>query len=85
MFIYIYIYESRDSSVGIALDNGLDDRELGFNSRREQGISLLTASRTDLGPTQPPIQWVAVVLSMGVKRPAHEADHSPPYIAQGRE
>jgi len=26
-----------------------------------------------------------VVLSMGVKRPAHEADHSPPYIAQGRE
>jgi hypothetical protein len=30
------------------------------------------ATRPDLGPTQPPIQWVP-----GVKRPGREADHSP--------
>jgi hypothetical protein len=28
-----------------------------------------TESRPTLGPTQPPIQWVAGVLSLGVKRP----------------
>jgi hypothetical protein len=37
-----------------------------------------TASSTDLVPTQPPIQWVLKVLSLGVKRPRHKADHSPP-------
>jgi hypothetical protein len=32
---------------------------LGFDSRLELGIFLFTtASRTALGPTQPPIQWV---------------------------
>jgi hypothetical protein len=29
-------------------------------------------------PTQPPIQWVPEALSLGVKRPGHEAGHSPP-------
>jgi hypothetical protein len=37
-----------------------------------------TASRPTLGPTQPPIQWVAGALSTGVKRQGLEADHSPP-------
>jgi hypothetical protein len=32
----------------------------------------------DLGPTQPPIQWVPGALSLGVKWPGREADHSPP-------
>jgi hypothetical protein len=31
-----------------------------------------------LGPTQPPIQWVPGALSLGVKWPGREADHSPP-------
>jgi hypothetical protein len=34
-------------------------------------------SRTALGPTQPPIHWVPGALSLGVRWPAHEADHSP--------
>jgi hypothetical protein len=52
---------------------------LGFDSRRELGIFLFTtASRTALGPTQPPIQWVPRALSLGVKRPGREADHLPP-------
>jgi hypothetical protein len=43
------------------------------------GIFLFTtASRTALGLTQPPIQWVPGALSMGVKQPRREAHHSPP-------
>jgi hypothetical protein len=39
---------------------------LGFDSRRELGIFLFTtASRTALGHTQPPIQWVIRALSVG--------------------
>jgi hypothetical protein len=32
--------------------------------------------------TQPPIQWVPEALSQGIKRPEHEADHSPPTSAE---
>jgi hypothetical protein len=42
------------------------------------GIFLFTtASRTVLEPTQPPIQWVPGDLSVAVKRPELEIDHSP--------
>jgi hypothetical protein len=47
--------EIRDNSVGIALDYGLDDR--GSRVRFQAGagnFSLHHASRTALGPTQPP-------------------------------
>jgi hypothetical protein len=54
----------------------LDDR--GFESRQGLAIFLFTtASRPTLGPTQPSIQWVTGSLSLGVKRPGLEADHSP--------
>jgi len=43
------------------------------------------ASRTVLGPTQPPIQWVPGSLSLGVKRPGCEADHSPSSSAEVKE
>jgi hypothetical protein len=59
---------------------------VGFDSRRELGILLFTtASRTALGPTQPPIQWVPGALSLGVKRLGREADHSPPSSAEVKE
>jgi hypothetical protein len=58
---------------------------LGFDSWRGLGIFLTTASRTALGPTQPPIQWVPGALSLGVRRPWLEADHSPQSNAEVKE
>jgi hypothetical protein len=69
---------------GIALGYGLDDR--GFESLQGLGIFLFTtASRPALRPTQSPIQWVPGALSLGVKRPRREADHSPPSNAEVKE
>jgi hypothetical protein len=81
--LHLYMYMSRDSSVGIALSYWLDDRVLGFDSRWGLGIFLFTTlSRAALGSTQPPIQWVPGALSLEVKRPGREADHSPPSSAE---
>jgi hypothetical protein len=47
------------------------------------GIFLFaTVSRRVLVSTQPPIQWVLMALSLGVKRPGCEADRSPPSSAE---
>jgi hypothetical protein len=57
--------------------------ELEFDSRQRQEIfPYFTASKPALGPIQPPIQWVLGVVSSGIKRPAHEADCSPPSSAE---
>jgi hypothetical protein len=69
---------NRESSVGIATGYGQDD--WGSRVLRELGIFLFTtASRTALGSTQPPIQWVP-----GAKRPGREACHSHPTSAEGK-
>jgi hypothetical protein len=39
----------------------------------------------NLGPIQPPIQWVPGALSLGVKRSERETDHSPPPSAEVKE
>jgi len=50
------------------------------------GIFLFTtAFRPALGPTQTPIQRVPGALSLGVKRPGSEADHSPASSARVKE
>jgi hypothetical protein len=44
-----------------------------------------TVSRPALELTHPSIQWVPGALSVGVKRPGHEADHLPPSSAEVKE
>jgi hypothetical protein len=66
------------------LGYGLGDR--GFESRQGLGIFLFTTVfRPALEPTQPPIQWLPEALSLGVKRPEREDDHSPPSSAEVKE
>jgi hypothetical protein len=61
-------------------------RDIGFDSQQELEIFLFTmSSRMALGPTHPPIQWVAGTLSLGLKQPEREADHSPPSSAKVKE
>jgi hypothetical protein len=56
---------------------------LEFDSWRGMGTFLFdTASGTSLGSTQPPIQRVPGALSLGIKLPDREADHSPPSSAK---
>jgi hypothetical protein len=50
--------------------------QLGFNSLQRQGYFLFAMSILALWPIQPPIQWVSGALSLGVKQPVCEADHS---------
>ena len=55
--VYIYIYNiwyGSGSSVGIAIDYGLDGP--GSNPG---GDEIFRPSRPALGPTQPPVQWAA--------------------------
>jgi hypothetical protein len=62
--------QNRDNSLGIALD------DQGSSIRFPAALEIFlftTASRTPLGPTQPPIQWVpgALSLGLGVKLTTH--------------
>jgi hypothetical protein len=45
-------------------------------------LSFTTAFRPTLELTQLPIQWVPGALSLEIKRPGREADHSPPSSAE---
>jgi hypothetical protein len=72
-----------DSTVGIAAGYGLDVRGCHSPSPGRGKIFLLsTSSKPDLGPIQPPIQWVPGVLSPGAKWPGREVDYSPPTSAE---
>jgi hypothetical protein len=69
---------------GIALGYGLDGR--GFESRQDLRIFVFdTMSRPALEPIQSPIHWVPGAVSLRVKRPRREADHSPPSTVEVKE
>jgi hypothetical protein len=75
----------RDSSVGIALGYGLNDRGSRVRFPARAGNFSLHRAQNSSGPTQPPIQWVPGAISLEVKRPGHEADRSPPSSAEVKE
>jgi hypothetical protein len=57
----------------------------GFESRQDLRIFLFTiSSRSALGPTPLPIQWVPGALSLGVERPGREDDHSHHLVPRSR-
>jgi hypothetical protein len=73
--------KSRDSSVGTATGHGLDG--LGMPVQFPVGaIDPSRFHRPNLGPNQPPIQWVQEALSPDVKRTRCEGDHSHPSSAE---
>jgi hypothetical protein len=52
--------------VSIVTDNGLDDRAIEIRSPAEaKDFPLASVFRPALRPTQPPVQWVPRVLSLG--------------------
>jgi len=61
--------------VGIETRYGIDG--LGIKSRWRRDFP--HPSRTDMGPTQPPIKWVSYLLP-GVQRPGRGVDH-PTHLA----
>jgi hypothetical protein len=73
MFKHAYLcvctgtYMSRGSSGSTVSDYGLNDRG-SIPDRGRRFFFLVSASRSALGLTQPPIQWVPGVLSPGIKR-----------------
>jgi hypothetical protein len=58
--------------------NGVRVRETRFRvstlSRAKKRF--FKATRTSVGPTQPPIQWVPAAVCVGIKRPKIESDQS---------
>jgi hypothetical protein len=71
-----YLWWGRDSSAGIATGYGQD----GPGIESQWGRDFSHMSRPVLGPAQPPVQWVPVLLE--VKRPGLGADHPPPPSAE---
>jgi hypothetical protein len=64
---------------------GLDDKGSIPGRGGERIFFFVTVSRPVVRPTKPPIQWVPGTLSLGVKRPGRESDHSPPSITEVKE
>jgi hypothetical protein len=78
IIIKLYNY-SRVAGIAQWYSAGLRDGRSVVRFPAGVGIFLLTtASRSALRPTQPLIQWVPGALSLGVKQPGREADHSLP-------
>jgi hypothetical protein len=83
IFLSTLFTQSHDSTVSIAMGYGLDD--WGSRVRFLAGagnFSLHHCIKNGSMPTQPPIQRVLGALSLAVKRPGCEADHSPPSTAK---
>jgi hypothetical protein len=88
LFLSSFIYYTADvlrfffcyllSSVGIVTGYRLDDMDSIPAMAR---FFFSAASRPTLRPTHP-LQWLQRLISLGVKWPGHETDHSPPTTAE---
>jgi hypothetical protein len=77
---------SRDSSVGIALGYGLEDRGSRVRFLAGAGNFSLHHRVQDGSGAHPASYPMGIrALSVGVKRPGSEADHSPPSSAEVKE
>jgi hypothetical protein len=76
----LHFSESWNGSVVIATGYELNGQ--GLTPSKGKIFLSSTVFRLDLGPTQPPIQWVLGALSPGLKSLAREADYSPPSNAE---
>jgi hypothetical protein len=76
---------SQYPSFRMTIDRTQNMRSGDYNSQKMRIFLFITVSRPALGPTQSPIQWVPEALSLGVKWPGREADHSPPSSAKVKE
>jgi hypothetical protein len=72
--------KNRDSSVGIATDYGLDDQMIWVGN-----FSLRHRVQSGSGAHPASYAMGMGALSLGLKRPGREADHSPPSIAEVKE
>jgi hypothetical protein len=82
IYLFIYSFIKTNSSGSISrLDYGLNDRG-SISGRVWEFFRFSTVSRSALGSTQPPVQWVSRVPSLGVKVTGREATNSPPYTAK---
>jgi hypothetical protein len=79
--LFTYVMKSRDSSVGIALCYGLDDRSSRVRFPAGAGNFSLH-HRVQNGSGAHPASYPVVALTLGIKRPGGEADHSPPSNAE---
>jgi hypothetical protein len=53
-----------------------------FYGRGKEGFLSRHRVQTGSGAHSAPIEWVPKALSLGVKRPGRESDHSPPSSAE---
>jgi hypothetical protein len=70
------------SNFSIATGYGRDKKGQSSSPAGVKNVLFSTSSRSDPGLTRPPFQWIPGAFTPGVKRPAHEADHSPPTSAE---
>jgi hypothetical protein len=85
LYLHTSIFKSRDSSVGIAIGYGLDDRCSRVRFPAGTGIFSLHSVQNGFGAHPASYPRGTGAVSLEVKRPGCETDHSPPFSAEVKE